>query len=529
MKKEMGKSVVFVITALAAVVIAAALMLYFGVIHINNPGKGEFPVRGVDVSSYQGEIDWNELSKQKIDFAYIKATEGSSHVDPYFLDNWNNSKETKLCIGAYHFFSFESAGEDQAKNVIGTVDKRDNMLPIVIDVEYYGNFKTESDIDVSKIKKELRSMIDCLAEKYGTKPVIYVSSDTYNTIVKDEFTDCPLWYRSVYTSVPKDIDWTFWQYSNRHVLSGYKGKEKFIDMNTFKGTKEELLSMCLKESDSDNEETTSEQSTSEAAEAASEVEESASEATELASEETSDTTKEVEEGKEYSFYGWYNELLEESTYVSFEVDEADDGIEYEGSISVETTGKQRKFIKANPYEEFKVTGVYSKDGSYPRFKMTNIETADDYLKDMESAGEDPLKDLVADDILEKFRASRPVRNPDSISDEARALGHWVQKTIGKVGFPGDIKEKGESIGRSYEFRFGTDVSNNFDNNIPSMYSVYYTLKDYYNSGGKNNKEYYDDLIIDNEDLGNGKPETIDHMYSDLQEFISMCNSLIRER
>ena len=437
MKKEMGKSVVFVITALAAVVIAAALMLYFGVIHINNPGKGEFPVRGVDVSSYQGEIDWNELSKQKIDFAYIKATEGSSHVDPYFADNWNNSKETELCIGAYHFFSFESAGEDQAKNVIGTVDKRDNMLPIVIDVEYYGNFKTESDIDVSKIKKELRSMIDCLTEEYGATPVIYVSSDTYNTIVKDEFTDCPLWYRSVYSSVPKDIDWTFWQYSNRHVLSGYKGKEKFIDMNVFNGSKEELLSMCLKESDSDNEEATSEQSTSEAAEAASEVEESASEATELASEEASVTT--------------------------------------------------------------------------------------------ESAGEDPLKDLVADDILEKFRASRPVMNPDSISDEARALGHWVQETIGKVGFPGDIKEKGESIGRSYEFRFGTDVSNNFDNNIPSMYSVYYTLKDYYNSDGKNNKEYYDDLIIDNEDLGNGDPENIKDMYSDLQEFISMCNSLIRER
>ena len=98
MKKEMGKRVVFVITALAAVVIAAALMLYFGVIHINNPGKGEFPVRGVDVSSYQGEIAWNELSKQKIDFAYIKATEGSGSQDPRFAENWANAESAPMSI-----------------------------------------------------------------------------------------------------------------------------------------------------------------------------------------------------------------------------------------------------------------------------------------------------------------------------------------------------------------------------------------------------------------------------------------------
>ncbi len=53
-----------------------AASLYNGLIHINNPSKQKYPIRGVDVSSYQGVIDWNVLSRQNIDFAYIKATEG---------------------------------------------------------------------------------------------------------------------------------------------------------------------------------------------------------------------------------------------------------------------------------------------------------------------------------------------------------------------------------------------------------------------------------------------------------------------
>ncbi|RKM56527.1 hypothetical protein D6853_06995 [Butyrivibrio sp. X503] len=240
----------------------------------------------------------------------------------------------------------------------------------------------------------------------------------------------------------------------------------------------------------------------------------------------------VEDGSEHSFYGWCNRISDESTYSHFEFDEADDDIVYAAGVSVDITSKQRKFIEANPYEEFKVTYVYTKDmdnHAVESVKATNIEIADDNFKNRKSAEGDPLKGLVADDILEKFRASRPVKKPDSVEYEARALGHWVQETIGKDGFSEELREKGTDIGNGYEFCFGTDVGNNFDNNVPRMYEVYFTLKDYYNSDGKNNKEYYDDLIEDNEDLGNGDPKKIDQMYSDLQEFISMCNNVIRER
>lgn len=240
MKKNL-KAVIITASILLAVTLIAACSLYFGLIHINNPELNGFTVKGVDVSSYQGNIDWPLLVSQDIDFAYIKATEGSSSKDRYFSQNWQEASKTGIRIGAYHFFSFESAGQTQAQNFIDTVDPVDNMLPPVIDVEYYGSFTSEDTIDVGAVRKELRTMVDILTEEYGMKPVIYVSESSYKTIVKDAFEDCGLWYRSVYSKAPGDVDWMFWQYSNRHRLKGYDGKEAYIDMNVFAGNKEEFI------------------------------------------------------------------------------------------------------------------------------------------------------------------------------------------------------------------------------------------------------------------------------------------------
>ena len=214
------KAILITAAALVLTCIVICACLYFGIIHINHPELKGYKVKGVDVSSYQGDIDWDVLSSQGIEFAYIKATEGSSTVDRFFEANWKGASDTDLRIGAYHFFSFESSGENQAEDDCYRKVRR----------RYSGD-----DIDVDAVKKELRSMIDILTDHYGVKPVIYVSSETYDLIVKDDFVDCGIWYRSVYGPVPKDVRWTIWQYSNRHVLKGYNGSERYIDMNVLAG------------------------------------------------------------------------------------------------------------------------------------------------------------------------------------------------------------------------------------------------------------------------------------------------------
>ena len=233
---------VFILCAAAVVICLSAILilLYCGALHINNPSKSDYPVNGIDVSAYQGDIDWQLLSGQDISYAYIKATEGSSHTDKYFEYNWENAGKYGLRIGAYHFFSFESAGKTQAEHFCETVTAVDGMLPPVVDVEFYGRFKTAADINVDDIAAQLREFVDILAEEYGMKPVIYVSKETYEAIVKGRFDDHDLWYRSVYSKVAGDVKWKFWQYSNRHVLPGYSGTERYIDMNVYYGTEEEF-------------------------------------------------------------------------------------------------------------------------------------------------------------------------------------------------------------------------------------------------------------------------------------------------
>lgn len=229
---------VFGIIFVAAIV---AMLFYNGVFLINNPDKSEFPIRGVDVSAYQGEIDWRTLASQDLDFAYIKATEGSSHIDERFSFNREEAINSELRVGAYHFFSFESGGDAQAQNFINTVPKTENMLPPAIDLEFYGDFE-KSKPSAESVSAELDKLIAKLEEHYGIKPIIYATEESYSEYLSGRYAGFDIWIRGVY-SKPKLSDgreWKFWQYTNRETLDGYNGEERFIDMNVFNGSKEEF-------------------------------------------------------------------------------------------------------------------------------------------------------------------------------------------------------------------------------------------------------------------------------------------------
>ncbi|MBQ0084499.1 MAG: hypothetical protein KBS52_07045 [Clostridiales bacterium] len=234
-------SVVLLSVAVAVAMLAAVIgaLFYFGILHINNPLSEGYSVIGVDVSAYQGEIDWQTLSAQDISFAFIKATEGSSFVDSHFQDNFAQAQKTDLRIGAYHFFSFESSGKAQAEHFCATVPKVSGALPPVVDLEYYGEFGA-SNTDSEKIRAELRDFVDAVRDYYGASPIIYVTNSSYKNIIAEGFSDCTFWVRSVYGKPQGKPDWSFWQYSNRHVLKGYNGKERYIDMNVFCGSKAEF-------------------------------------------------------------------------------------------------------------------------------------------------------------------------------------------------------------------------------------------------------------------------------------------------
>lgn len=209
------------------------------------PIAGSYEVKGVDVARYQGEVDWNAFSEQGIAFAFIKATEGSSHVDMRFQENWEAVAKTSILAAPYHFLSYDSSGAAQAEHYITTVGKRRGMLPPAVDVEFYGDYY-DTPMEPRKAREILGDLLDALEKFYGAKPIIYATRSAYTLYIKDYFTDYPLWIRGVY--YPPFLDgifsWTFWQYSDRGRLCGHEGVH--IDLNVYRGTLDELQDLVIK-------------------------------------------------------------------------------------------------------------------------------------------------------------------------------------------------------------------------------------------------------------------------------------------
>ncbi len=241
MKAKSFKIIAVFVSLIIILCIIAGFLVFNGVIILNGFSAKKYQVKGIDVSSYQGKIDWEELSRQNVSFAFIKATEGSSTVDKNFSYNFEEAQKTSIFVGAYHFFSYDSKGKTQAENFINTVKPFENMLPPVIDLEFYGD-KEKNPPKRENVEKELKDMLTILENHYGQKPIIYATEKSYKLYLSGDYKEYDIWIRNVITK-PKLTDnrsWTFWQYTNREKLNGYDGTEKYIDMNVFSGSVQEF-------------------------------------------------------------------------------------------------------------------------------------------------------------------------------------------------------------------------------------------------------------------------------------------------
>ncbi|MBO3759425.1 GH25 family lysozyme [Ciceribacter sp. L1K22] len=198
-----------------------------------------YAVHGVDVSRWQGDIDWPKLRTQGANFAYIKATDGGDHIDPMFAKNWREAKEAGLKRGAYHFFYWCRVASQQAEWFIKNVPNDPDALPPVIDVEYNHQSDCRFKISAEKAREKMQVFMDMLERHYGKRPVIYTAPDFYADNLAGHFKTYPFWLRAVAqhpSKVYPNRDWVFWQYSGSGLSHGVSEK---IDLNVFRGTVEQ--------------------------------------------------------------------------------------------------------------------------------------------------------------------------------------------------------------------------------------------------------------------------------------------------
>ncbi|WP_159587385.1 glycoside hydrolase family 25 protein [Chelativorans xinjiangense] len=208
-------------------------------INFGSASPSSLAVHGVDVSRWQGEIDWAKLRSQGANFAYIKATDGGDHLDPMFKKNWRAAAEAGLRRGAYHFFYWCRTAGEQADWFIRNVPKVEGALPPVIDVEWNHTSSCKKRPSRSLVLEKMQVFMDKLERHYGQRPVIYTAPDFYRDNLRGAFLDYPFWLRSVAeppSKVYPDRKWVFWQYSGSGLSHGVDGR---IDLNVFHGSENE--------------------------------------------------------------------------------------------------------------------------------------------------------------------------------------------------------------------------------------------------------------------------------------------------
>ena len=196
-----------------------------------------YTIHGVDVSKYQGQIDWLAAAEGGTQFAWIKATEGADHMDENFSRNWQDAKEAGVPRGAYHFAFWCRTPAEQMRWFEQNVPVDEDALPPVLDVELTPTSKScTRTLYREEVLREMKEMLVEMERHYGKRPVIYSTVDFYEGILhSNALSEYPIWVRSTkYDPVVKygSRKWHFWQYQSDGHVPGIGPK---VDRNAFHG------------------------------------------------------------------------------------------------------------------------------------------------------------------------------------------------------------------------------------------------------------------------------------------------------
>lgn len=186
---------------------------------------------GIDVSKWQGTINYAQVKQAGIEIVYIRAGQGSDYVDPYFDRNYNEAKAAGLKVGFYHFVTAQSVteAEQEARFFVSIIGNRQPDCLLVGDFEYF------SGMTKTQFNQAARTFLETVEEMTGKSAAVYTSTsgarDRFTSEVSSRF---PLWVAEYGVSEPRDNGnwavWVGWQYSNTGRVSGIRGN---VDLDHF--------------------------------------------------------------------------------------------------------------------------------------------------------------------------------------------------------------------------------------------------------------------------------------------------------
>ena len=202
---------------------------------------GSYDLQGIDVSHYQGAVNWAAVRAGGRRYAFCKATEGTTYTDPTFAANWPAMRAAGLLRGAYHFGRPGTSAAAQADYFCDAVRPAPGDLKPVLDLE------ATDGMTPAQVRAWVVAFVSRVVARTGQTPVIYTGYYFWrDSAGNGSNLNCPLWlaqYASAVTLVPAAwATWTFWQYTSTGTCPGVAGG---VDLDAFNGNKTGLNNLRL--------------------------------------------------------------------------------------------------------------------------------------------------------------------------------------------------------------------------------------------------------------------------------------------
>ena len=237
-----------------AITLVASVVLAATAVAAASPAQAQTQPSGIDVSHYQGAVNWTSVKNSGIDFAYIKATEGTTYKDPQFNTNYPAAHGAGVIRGAYHFARPNaSSGSAQANYFAsngGAWSRDDLTLPGVLDIEGPPSGAYCYGLSTTQMRNWVNDFYNTYKERTGRDVVIYTTASWWNTCTGSwtgMASKSPLWVAHWGVSSPdlpagwSSTTWTFWQYTSTGSVPGISGN---VDRNNFNGSQSRLLALA---------------------------------------------------------------------------------------------------------------------------------------------------------------------------------------------------------------------------------------------------------------------------------------------
>jgi GH25 family lysozyme M1 (1,4-beta-N-acetylmuramidase) len=193
----------------------------------------DYTYQGIDVASYQGYPNWTSVRNSGKTFAFTKATEGTSYVNPYFATNWARMKSAGLIRGAYHFGRPSVDPVASANKFCDVVQPTSGDLQMTLDIE------TTDSKSPSQVRSWIVAFTNQIVARTGRPGIIYTGFYFWrDSAGNGSNLNCPLWL-AAYVSDPTPYvpaawsTWSFWQYTDAGSVPGVSGN---VDRDAWNGT-----------------------------------------------------------------------------------------------------------------------------------------------------------------------------------------------------------------------------------------------------------------------------------------------------